>query len=89
MSGRVVGVFSGESSDFFPQPGKAIAAVRREVLGNADGAEKGGIVLEDFARLVAAVEIGEDDRDAADDVRIGIDLEVAFSIAELRNEPKV
>ena len=88
MEGSGIPMGEGKGADGFPDAGEGIAAVGREVLGDAElGQERGG-VREDFAGRMAAVEVTEQPGDGFDDERIGIALIVAASIPELRDEPE-
>ena len=75
-------------SDAFPDFGKRVAAVGREVLRDAERREKFRIVRENFRRRMAAVKFAEQAGDGLDDERIGIAVEKTFFVAELADEPQ-
>ena len=78
-----------ELANFFPEPRETVAPVWREMLRDPDFTEKSRIVLQDFGRSLAAIEVGQNERDPANDMGIRIDIEVAAAVAEFGDEPEV
>jgi hypothetical protein len=82
-------LFHGECADLIPETGEAVPPIGRQVLGDTHGAKKRRIVLKNLLRGMTAVELGQDNCDAADDVRIGVHFEEATSITKLGYEPEI
>ena len=78
----------GKFPDAPPDFGKRVAAVRREVLRDAERREKFRVVRQDFRRRVAAVKAAEQAGDGLDDERIGVATEETFAVAKFCDEPE-
>ena len=77
-----------ELPDVFPNSGKCVAAVGGQVLADAEGRQKGGVVRKDFPRRLAAVKFAEQSAYGLDDERIRVTCEDATPIPHLRHQPE-
>ena len=71
-----------------PHFGEGVAAVRGEVLGDAEGGEEIRGVREDIGGGLAGVEVAEGAGNGFDDEGIGVAGEMALAVFELGNEPE-
>lgn len=78
----------GKLPDVLPDFGKRVAAVRRQVLCNAQRREKFWIMRENFRRRMPAVKLAEHARDGLDNQRIGITRKVTTSVVKMGNQPQ-
>ena len=83
------GRHAGEPADALPDFGQRVAAVRCEVLRDAERREKFRIVCEDIRRRVAAVKVAQETGHGFYDQRVRITFEIAFAVAKNRDEPKL
>src|ERR1035441_9879495 len=88
MGGPVTPSAMASAADALPNFGKCVAAVRREMLGDAERRKKFRVVRQNFRRRVTAVKFAEQAGDGFDHQRIGSATERTMSGAEFRNKPK-
>lgn len=78
----------GEGFDLVPDFGQRVAPVGREMLGDAQGSEKGRVMRHNLHRGLVAVEIAQEPGNGFDHEGIGIAGEVAPAVGKPGVKPQ-
>ena len=83
------GMFFGECPHLLPNAAHRASAIRREIVRDADRAEKDRRMLQNLRRRVPAVKVAQQPGDGLHDQRIGFAAKPAPTVAEILYEPKL